>query len=647
METAEKISEKIAKIRKSAELYYSGQDPIMSDKEYDELVRKVHEFVKENPDFHYLAEEILSKVGFGGDTGTTKHARKMLSLDNVFDEKSLTKWAEGAGGSEFAVEPKLDGLSIALTYTNGELLKIVTRGDGVSGDDVSYCEHRIVNIPKNITSTDDLEIRGEVVFTTENYDLANELRMRTGKPGYANPRNAAAGAVRAEKLDYEVKLEFYAHSVHGLDAETHTEVMDKLKTLGFSTCLDKGFLSESVADMVLNVAKINELRWDYPYEIDGAVIKVNQIKDQTRLGETSKSPKWGIAYKYEAAEVYGVLASIENQVGRLGTITPVGKLKEPVEVNGVQIESVTLHNFKEIERKDIRINDTVIVRRAGEVIPEIVGVVFSLRDPESVKYNPPKVCPSCQTELDTSEIKYKCVSRTCGLSQYLAYVGSRKILDIQGLGDVNANKLVTAGLVQNLTDLYSLTIGQVSSLPGMGTKSGENLVKEIEKSKKLPLKNFIAALGLPLVGPVVSSKLVNELKTLDDFFNVNHDKLTSIPGVGEEIATEILRNKEYIESSLTKLKELGCELRNDSQEPPSQGSLLGKILVVTGSFSGYTRETVKNYINTQGGECRDSITSKTDYLLIGDKPSESKVSKAHNLDIPVITIETLQELITI
>jgi DNA ligase (NAD+) len=646
MHNTENFTVKLDKIRKSAELYYKGHDPILSDKEYDLLVREVQEEVNVNPDLQKLVGATLSSVGFGSDSGDTKHARKMLSLDNVFDNKTLTKWAKSAGSSVFSIEPKLDGLSIALTYKNGNLTKIVTRGDGVSGDNVSYCGERMINIPKSISETREIEVRGEVVFTSENYKIANENRIKSGKPAYANPRNASAGAVRAESLDYEVKLEFYAHSVHGLIAETHSELMALLQKLGFATCIEKGFVVTSIESMIGSVNTINQERWSYPYEIDGAVIKVNEIAAQSRLGETSKSPKWAIAYKYAAAEVYGVLAAIDNQVGRLGTITPVGKLASPVEVNGVKIESVTLHNFKEIQRKDIRIGDTVIVRRAGEVIPEIVGVVFSLRDPSAKPYVSPTNCPSCGSALDMSEIKYKCVSQTCGLSQYLAYVGSRKILDIQGLGEVNATKLVKAGLVENITDLYQLTLDQIRSLPGLGDKSGENLINEIEKSKKLPLQNFVSALGLPLIGPVVSNKLVKEFKTLDRLLNAEYENLVKIPGIGEEIAREFLKNKKYTKESLVKLKTLGCELPSLLAKESASASLKNKTFVVTGSFENYTRETMKSYINSHGGECKDAVTSKTNYLLIGDKPSSSKVSKAEKLNIPVVQLDFLQELIS-
>lgn len=638
MDGQDSLHYKLDLIRKASELYYKGSTPILSDKEYDELVKEARLLAESEPDLKNLTESILEKVGFGGESeGGSTHAAKMMSLDNIFTEKELSRWLGNISNATFVVEPKLDGLSIALTYSSGNLVRAVTRGDGTSGEDVSYCLGRLKNIPSNIDSNGFIEVRGEVVFTKENYEKANIARAEVGKTPYSNPRNAAAGAVRAEDLDYNINLSFYAHGAVGLDFQHHSEAMRYLNSIGFATTSTNETADHS--SVAKKVREIESQRWSYDYEIDGAVIKVDSLQTQRKLGETSRAPKWAIAYKYAAAEVYGVLSRIENQVGRLGTITPVGKLESPVSIGGVMVESVTLHNFSEISKKDLRIGDTVIVRRAGEVIPEIVGAVENLRPEDSIPYSPPENCPSCGGFLTKQDIKYVCASSGCRTVQYLSYVGGRKILDIQGLGEANARKLVDAGLVTSLVDLYSLTYESVASLPRFGLKSSANLIGEITKSKKLPLQNFIAALGLPLVGPVVAKKIAQNYYTFNDFIAADSDSLLGIRGIGGEIVIEIERNKNYIEQTLTALQKLGCSLDNPIYNNSNTVNDSDKIFVATGSFPEYTRESLKKYAESKGWYLKDSVTPKTKYLVTGKKPSLNKVNKAKKLEIPTIKLQ--------
>ena len=649
--------EAVTKAMEAAKSYYNGDSTLMDDFAYDQLVRDILEFEKSLPESAKLDHNLHSKVaaGVGSVLGRPHtHRAPMLSLDNVFSSAELRDWCQGrnvAGDAGWSVEVKYDGLSLAITYQDGRLTSLATRGDGLVGEDVTYALDRIINIPRELPKGIDIEVRGEVLFTTPDFEEANELRVASGKSKYVNARNAASGALRAETLDYPVKLSFFAHGQVGLTTDSHSEALNGLRKLGFSTGVS-GFepgLFSSIDETVKFIEDIEVNRSKLPFTIDGAVVKLDSFETQKKLGFSSRAPKWGIAVKFTPEEAFGVIESIDLQVGRLGTITPVARLKGKVLVGGANIENVTLHNFDEILRKDIRVGDTVTVRRAGDVIPEIVGVVLNLRVDESIPYKNPSVCPRCGSSIDTSEVRWKCTrGRECGLVESLSYATSRDVLDIDGCGEKVIKSLVDAKLVYDLSDLFKLDFDKVANLDRMGELSASNLRKAILEGKTRPFHKVLTALGVRMTGRSMSKRLANHFGSMERLQSATIEELSAVEGVGPERAQAIKSDLQELHPLIIKLKELGLNMVSESKDVTNSGNLplSGKSVVITGNLGDLSREEGKDAVERLGGKVSSSVSSKTSLLIIGDAPGSSKVKKAEELGISTLSGSDFLKLLT-
>ena len=625
---------------KAAKSYYNSDEIIIDDYTYDMLIQEIKKFELANPK-KIIDHKIFTAVAAGtSDSNDVYHNTPMLSLDNIFTQDDLHKWLDKYNNETiFTVESKFDGLSLSLHYTNGELIKLATRGDGERGEDVTHSIDKLDNLPKSINIKENIEVRGEVLFTKEEFIKANELRINSEMKPYANARNAASGALRAEKLNYKVNLSFVAHGVIGLNESSHYKAMMRLKENGFSLG-DKNFEIKEYAKSEITeaITLLSEKRENLIYETDGAVIKVSDYNLQKELGSTAKSPRWAFAYKYPANEVHGIIDKIELQVGRQGTITPVAKIKPPVTVGGVTISSITLHNFDEINRKDIRIGDTVNIHRAGEVIPEIIGVVPNLRKSNSKKYKPPKKCPNCNSEINKSMKRWSCTNQSeCATLPMLIYAFSRDALDIQGLGDKVVKILYENNLINKIEDIYNLNYDNLSKLPRFADRSINNLLKNIEDSKLKPYYSFITALGLAQTGRELSKRLADHYKNIDNLLNATVQDMVAIEGIAEDRAAAILNDLPRVKNTLLALKSLSINFK-ESTLVVKNNNLSDHSISVTGSDDKYSRIDIKKIIEEHGGKFIDNINKKVTILLIGNKPSESKISFANINNIKIMKI---------
>lgn len=625
---------------KAAKSYYNSDEVILDDHTYDNLILEIKNYELANPD-KIIEHNIFTAVAAGTSVSNdVYHNTPMLSLDNIFSEEDLQKWLDKYDNKTiFTVESKFDGLSLSLHYTNGVLNKLATRGDGERGEDVTYSIDKLVNLPKIIDIKDNIEVRGEVLFTREEFIKANELRVNSEMKPYANARNAASGALRAEKLSYRVNLSFVAHGVIGLNESSHYKAMKKLKEYGFSLGDNNFEIKEYSKSEVINaINTLSEKREKLIFETDGAVIKVSDYNLQKELGFTAKSPRWAIAFKYPANEVHGIIDKIELQVGRQGTITPVAKIKPPVRVGGVTISSITLHNFEEINRKDIRIGDTVNIHRAGEVIPEIIGVVFNLRKSNAKKYQPPKKCPNCNSEINKNMKRWSCTNVSdCATLPMLIYAFSRDALDIQGLGDKVVKVLYDNNLLNKIEDIFNLNYDNLSKLPRFADKSINNLLKNIEDSKRKPFYSFITALGLSQTGKELSKRLADHFRNIDNLLNATVQDMIAIEGIAEDRAAAIISDLPRVKNTLLALKSHNINFI-ENISVIKNNSLAGKSISVTGSDNKYSRIDIKQIIEENGGTFIEKVNKKVTILLTGDKPSNSKINFANINNIKIMKI---------
>lgn len=619
----------------AAESYYNSDISILDDYSYDQLIYSIMVYEKENPS-KIIAHKIFTEVAAGvGNKNDVLHTTPMLSLDNVFNIQELDKWFDKfSNDTLYTIESKFDGLSLSAIYNDGKLVRISTRGDGSVGEDVSFSINKFVNLPSIIPNKDNLEIRGEVIFTKDNFILANQERINVGMNPYANARNAASGALRTEKSEYHVNLSFVAHGVIGLETKSHFLSMNTLKNYGF-TIGDNNFLIKECnrVDIIKEVNNLEVIRDNLIYEIDGAVIKLSKYTDQDKYGYTSKSPRWAIAYKYKPNEVFGKIKSIEIQIGRQGTITPVAKINPPVNVGGVRISSVTLHNFDEIKRKDIRINDTVTIHRAGEVIPEIIGVVYNLRDSKSIQFIPPSICPNCGSKIDKTQKRWLCTNiDSCAKLPSLIYAFSRDALDIEGLGEKVVKNLYENGLLYNIEDIYKLDYTTLSKLPRFGDKSITKLIKNIEDSKNKGFASFITALGISQTGKELSKRIAERFIDYNKLINSTLDELTKIEGIGYDRALAILNDINRVKDTLKNLNDQGVNLSYSNNSLVSN-KFKDNIITITGSHDTLSREDIKTFIINNNGKFTTSINKKCNLLLVGNNPSESKLKFAEKNNI--------------
>ena len=648
-------------IRHHNYLYHVLDDPEIPDAEYDRLMRALQQLEEQNPEL-VTPDSPTQRVGNEpvGAFGTVEHRLPMLSLENAFAEQELRDFhrrvcdrlelEDGGDHLEYAAEPKLDGAAVSILYENGRLLQGATRGDGTTGEDITHNIRTIEAVPLRLRGSGFpavLEVRGEVFMPKAGFEAYNEKARAAGEKTFVNPRNAAAGSLRQldPKLTAARPLDIYLYSVGFVDGgtlpERHSDILDRLQDWGLKTCPERTVVA-GVDGCLQYYDAVGRKRDELPYEIDGVVYKVNSVTAQRELGFVSRAPRWAIAHKFPAQEEMTAVLDVEFQVGRTGALTPVARL-EPVFVGGVTVSNATLHNIDELHRKDVRIGDTVIVRRAGDVIPEVVGVVAGRRPKKTRKVQLPKKCPVCRSAVvrEDGEAVARC---TGGLfcaaqrTEALKHFVSRRAMDIDGLGAKLIEQLVAADRVKTPADLYSLTKEELVELERMGEKSADNLIRSIEKSKSTTLSRFLFALGIREVGEATAASLANHYGKLDGILDASEEDLQGVADVGPVVASRIRSffDEEHNRQVINGLQDAG--VRWKETEPLAadpNGALSGKTFVLTGTLASMTRDEARDRIQSLGGKVTGSVSKKTDFVVAGEKAG-SKLTKAQKLDVEIL-----------
>lgn len=662
--TTQKAQERIEELRDLLEranrAYYDEAKPFISDREFDEALKELRNLEDE----HGLQSDESPTQRVGGQPTsqfpTVTHPVPLLSLDNTYNSEELIDFDRrvrdriGEDAFTYAVELKFDGAAVRLRYEDHELQLGATRGDGERGDDITQNIRTIGDVPLTLeeSAPDILEVRGEAYMEKEAFVRLNEYREENGLQPFANPRNSTAGSLKMqdprEVARRPIRLFIFDLILETDDVErTQASKMSMLRDLGFSVC--EHFEVCHTIDAVLDIIeKWDDLRHELPYATDGVVIKVNEEKYRERLGNTSKAPRWAISYKFEADQATTILESITLQVGRLGSITPVAELKS-VELAGTTVRRASLHNEDEILRKDIRPGDTVVVEKAGEIIPQVLSVVNPDRDDRPEPFKMPDNCPACDQPLVKfeGEVKWRCVNQKCPpqVRERIIHFASRDAMDIEGLGEAVVDQLVDAGLISSYADLYKLGLEDLMPLERMAEKSAKNLLRAIEASKEQPFQRVLYAIGIRFVGKTVAKDLANAFPSLDDLMNASSDELEEVDSIGPKIADSVTsyfsipRNLEIIDT----LKNAGLQFEADQDEQASS-ALDGMTFVLTGSLPTLTRKDATDLIESHGGKTTSSVSSNTDYLLAGESAG-SKLTKANKLNIPVINESAFNEMI--
>lgn len=643
--------------------YHVLDSPEISDGEYDQLMRELLKIEEENPDL-VTDDSPTMRIGAAPmrEFQPMVHRIPLLSMDNAMDKDEVSAFHDrivrwlGKECITYCCETKFDGLAVELVYEDGMLTRAGTRGDGSTGEDVTGNIRTIKSIPLRLLEsipTGLLEVRGEVVMLKKDFHDLNQERSRNGEPLFANPRNAAAGSLR--QLDPRVTasraLVFFAYGVSDasfLGIDSQYSVLTRLGELGFKINPDRR-LCQGIHEAWDFAQKIQQSRDDIPYEIDGVVIKVDSIKDQEVLGIKARSPRWAVAYKFPPTQATTVLRHIGLQVGRTGVVTPVAHL-DPVRVAGVVVSRATLHNEDEIVRKDLREGDTVIIQRAGDVIPEVVGPVLSLRRAEAVPFTMPAQCPVCSSMLVRDGVQYRCANMSCPavIRGQIVHFASKDAMDIAGLGKKIVQQLVEKDLVRDVSDLYRLTKDDFMTLEGFADLSSVNIVQAIQASRETTLERFIYALGIPHVGSVAARDLARRFGSLDAIMGAGMDELTSVDGIGHETARSIrafFQTEENVRV-VNRLIDLGMHIKYDEGRARDlkQSVLSGKSICFTGSLSSMTRTRAKAAVELLGARVVDSVTKNLDFLVVGDEPG-SKVQKARSLNVQILDEEKLLKII--
>ncbi|MBU0679054.1 MAG: NAD-dependent DNA ligase LigA [Verrucomicrobia bacterium] len=642
-------------IRQHNHRYYVDASPTISDREYDLLLRELEDLEKKHPQL-VTSDSPTQRIGGEPLNGfeTVAHNIPMLSLSNTYSKDEFREFdgrvRKLLGDTPFSyfLEPKIDGVAISIRYERGVFVRAVTRGDGIKGDDVTLNIKTIKSVPLRLQSSKTapavLEVRGEVFMRKDGFARLNETRQEQGLEPFANPRNAAAGSLK--QLDPRITAErpldivlYAVGSVQGVEFSTHEDCILSLRHFGLPTSPR----TWKCADIDAAIAAIDELetiKHDFAFEIDGAVMKVNERTLYDDLGNTAKSPRWAVAYKYEPEQAETILRDITVQVGRTGVLTPVAEL-EPVVVSGSTISRATLHNEEEIARKDIRIGDRVVVEKAGEVIPAVVRVNLDARTGDEKPFQMPSECPVCESKVvkREGEVAWRCENLQCPalLKQWIRHFAARGAMDIDGLGDVLVEQLVDNGLVSNPVDLYSLTVEQVAALERMGTKSAENLIKGIEASKRRDLWRLIFALGIRHVGSRSAQTLEGVFGSLDALIAAEMDQLEAVHDVGAVVAQSIhshFREPHNLEI-IRALKDHGLNTERLGSGPVEGGRLEGRTFVLTGTLSSFTRDQATERIRSLGGSVTSSVSKKTSCVVAGESPG-SKLAKAQKLGVEVL-----------
>ncbi|MEH1008152.1 NAD-dependent DNA ligase LigA [Winogradskyella sp. ECml5-4] len=655
MNTKQKIESLREELRQHNYNYYILDDATISDYEFDIKLKELQALEEANPEF-FDANSPTQRVG-GAVTKnfkTTVHDSRMYSLDNSYSKEDLLDWETRVkkmvdGEVNYTCELKYDGASISLTYENGKLLRAVTRGDGVQGDEVTANVKTIHTVPLQLKGDypERFDIRGEIVLPIEGFLKMNEERIENDEEPYKNPRNTASGSLKLQDSAEVAKrpLECLLYSIVGnnLNITSQFEGLEKARSWGFKVPQEAKLVS-SIDDVLEYINYWDENRHNLPYEIDGVVVKVNNLYQQDELGFTSKAPRWAMAYKFKAEQVSTRLNEITYQVGRTGAITPVANL-EPVQLAGTIVKRASLHNADQIEKLDIREGDEVFVEKGGEIIPKIIAVDLSMRPANSVPTTYISKCPECDTELVRleGEAKHYCPNYKACPPQVIGRIQhyiSRKAMDIDGLGGETVALLVKEGLIHNYSDLYELTVEQVIPLERMAQKSAENLVKGIELSKQIPFERVLFALGIRYVGETVAKKLAKHYKSIDALMFATTLDLVTVDEIGERIAESVVEffSSEENRQIVERLRSFGVQLEISAEKLANQtDKLKGLSIVVSGVFETISRNDLKKLIEDNGGKVSSSISSKTSYLVAGDKMGPSKLIKAENLGISILT----------
>lgn len=650
--------------------YHVLDDPEIPDAEYDRLMRSLQALESEHPDL-IAPDSPTQRVGDAPVEafGTVEHRQPMLSLDNAFATDELRDFdrrvrdrLEIESEDEkvaYAAEPKLDGAAVSLTYVQGVLSRGATRGDGRTGEDITHNVRTIEGVPLKLRSRGYpriFEVRGEVFMPKAGFEKYNENARASGEKTFVNPRNAAAGSLRQldPKLTARRPLDIYVYGVgHVEDGELpgkQSEVLDRLQEWGLKTCPERTTV-EGVDGCLAFYEQMLERRATLAYDIDGVVYKVDRIADQRELGYVSRAPRWAIAHKFPAQEEITRVTGIEWQVGRTGALTPVARL-EPVFVGGVTVSNATLHNIDELHRKDVRIGDAVFVRRAGDVIPEVVRVVKSRRPKGSKRVKLPGKCPVCGSTVvrEEGEAVARCSGGLICAAQRiesLKHFVSRKAMDIDGLGSKLVEQLVASDRVKTPADLYSLTHEKLAGMERMGDKSAANLAAAIERSKQTTLQRFLFALGIRDVGEATAGELASYYGSLDALLKANDESLQAVPDVGPVVASRIAAflTEEHNLQVIEQLRDVGVNWPEDEvARRQGDGPLTGKTFVLTGTLPDMTRDEAKALIQQCGGKVTGSISGKTDYLVAGDKAG-SKLEKAEALGVAILSESDLVEML--
>lgn len=654
---AMQIQQLRAALREHNHRYYVLADPVISDREYDALLEELEALEAANPGLQD-PDSPTQRVGGQPVDGfrSVAHAVPMISLSNTYSLEEVeafdqrTRKLLGAAEVAYVVEPKIDGVAVSLRYEGGRLVQALSRGDGRTGDDITLNVRTIASVPLQLRGEAPavLEVRGEVFMPREGFRALNAGRQLQGLPVFANPRNAAAGSLK--QLDPRLVAQrpldavwYGVGEVRGLELPSHVELLEALKTLGLRTH-PRVWLCRSMADIEAALGEIQAQRHEVPYEMDGAVLKVNDRRVYGQLGSTAKSPRWAVAYKYEPEQVETRLHAITLQVGRTGVITPVAEL-EPVSVSGTTVSRATLHNWEEMSRKDIRVGDTVVIEKAGEIIPAVVRVVLEKRPADAEAVPPPAACPACGGAVSRreGEVAWRCENPACPAKSlsWLKHFVSRRAMDIDSIGEELLKVLLREGLIAQPADLYELHAQREAllRLERMAEKSVENLLAGIEASKAADLWRVIHALGIPQVGERTAQSLEEVFADLDALMAADADTLTAIPDIGPVVAGCILDYFAMPENRLLveRLRGAGVNLSRKSAPAASEGEtglLQGKTVVLTGTLSEMTRDEAKDLLRRLGATVTGSVSSKTDLLIAGENAG-SKLAKAQALGITV------------
>ncbi|OQX88315.1 MAG: DNA ligase (NAD(+)) LigA [Candidatus Omnitrophica bacterium 4484_70.2] len=667
MKDLKKIKEKIEKLRELIRYhdwrYYVLADPEISDKEYDDLLKELKKLEEKYPQF-ITSDSPTQRVSGAVLEGfpTVKHRIKMLSLDNTYSIEELKEWEEKIKRMlkrdvklEYTAELKIDGVSCALLYRDGLLVQGATRGDGERGEDITPNIRTISTIPLRLMGKDfpsRIEVRGEIYMEKEDFKKLNEERKKKGESPFANPRNAASGSLKLldPRLVKERNLKCFIHSfgwVEGVEFDTHYQFLSKVREWGLRVnpatrcCKD-------LEEVIQYCKEWQERKDSLEYEVDGVVVKVNSFSLQKELGATLKSPRWAVAYKFPAHQATTTVEDIIFSVGRTGMVTPVAMLK-PVECGGVVISRATLHNFDEIERLDVRVKDTVLIERAGEVIPKIVKVIISKRKKGAKKVKVPQACPVCGGKImkeKEEEVYWFCINPNCParLKQSLLHFASRAALDIEGLGESVVNELVERKMVKSLVDIYKLTKEDFLRLPLFAEKKADNLYHAIGESKKRSLARFLYGLGIRYVGEKIAQVLAKKFRDIDKFFELKEPDLERIPEIGPMVASSVVKffSQPQVKEMIEEFKRLGFNLKEE--EKIKKNILKGKVFVFTGELEDFTRTQAQKVVEELGGKWSSSVSKNTNYVVVGKNPG-SKFEKAKKLGVRMIREEEFKKLL--